>query len=135
MAVLSVYRSQLIVLCSLLSACNPHVRMIKESNKELLPDYHWAATAPDGLTVTVHTVLVRNGPGSWVRDADWDEYMSDEGNPAHCARLLDRLSRSRRFGCDRRRGLDLRIDSLCRRSRRRRSARRGTHRVPAGSGH
>ena len=82
MAVLSVYRSQLIVLCSLLSACNPHVRMIKESNKELLPDYHWAATAPDGLTVTVHTVLVRNGPGSWVRDADWDEYIVTLKNSA-----------------------------------------------------
>jgi hypothetical protein len=73
----SVYRRQLlmIVLCSLLSACSPQLRMMKEPSAEQIPDYRWAATAPDGLTVTIHTVLVRNGPGSWVRDADWDEYI------------------------------------------------------------
>ena len=91
MVVLAIYRSRLIVLCSLLSACSPHIRMIKESNKELLPDYRWAATAPDGLTVTVHTVLVRNGPGSWVRDADWDEYIVTFENSAPSALRIETL--------------------------------------------
>jgi hypothetical protein len=89
-----VYRKQLIVqivLCSLLSACSPHIRMLKESNKELLPDYRWAATAPDGLMVTVHTVLVRNGPGSWVRDADWDEYIVTLKNSAPFALRIETL--------------------------------------------
>ena len=91
MVAMCVYRSRLIVLCSLLSACSPHLRMMNEPNKELVPDYRWAATAPDGLTVTVHTVLVRNGPGSWVRDADWDEYIVTLSNSAQAAVRIETL--------------------------------------------
>ena len=88
---LRVYRSQLIALCSLLSACSPQLRMVKEPNAEQIPDYRWAATAPDRLTVTVHTVLVRNGPGSWVRDADWDEYILTVKNSSRSAMKIEFL--------------------------------------------
>lgn len=86
-----VYRSQLIALCSLLSACSPQLQMVKEPIAEQIPDYRWAATAPDGLTVTVHTVLVRNGPGSWVRDADWDEYILTVKNSSRSAMKIEFL--------------------------------------------
>jgi hypothetical protein len=66
--------------------------MMQGPNKELVPDYRWAATAPDGLTATVHTVLVRNGPGSWVRDADWDEYIVTLKNSAPSALRIETLS-------------------------------------------
>ena len=88
---LCVYRSQLIALCSLLSACSPQLRMVKEPSVEQIPDYRWAATAPDGLTVTVHTVLVRNDPGSWVRDADWDEYILTVKNFSRSAMKIEFL--------------------------------------------
>jgi hypothetical protein len=65
--------------------------MVKEPNAEQIPDYRWAATAPDGLTVTVHTVLVRNGPGSWVRDADWDEYILTVKNSSRSAMKIEFL--------------------------------------------
>ncbi len=91
MIALSVYRSQLIVLCSLLSACSPHLRMMNQPSGEQIPDYQCAATAPEGLTVTVHTVLVRNGPGIWVRDADWDEYIVSFKNSASSAVRIETL--------------------------------------------
>jgi hypothetical protein len=89
----SVYRRQLfmMVLCSLLSACSPQLRMMKEPSAEQIPDYRWAATAPDGLTVTIHTVLVRNGPGSWVRDADWDEDILTIKNSSMSAMKIEAL--------------------------------------------
>ena len=65
--------------------------MLKEPNAEQIPDYRWAATAPDGLTATVHTVLVRNGPGSWVRDADWDEYILTVKNSSRSAMKIEFL--------------------------------------------
>jgi hypothetical protein len=88
---LSVYRTELIVLCSLLGACSPQLRMMKEPNAEQIPDYQWAATATDGLSITVHTVLVRNGPGSWVRDADWDEYILTAKNTSPSAMKIKAL--------------------------------------------
>ena len=29
----------------------------------------------EGLTVEVHQLIFRNSDGSWVRDANWDEYV------------------------------------------------------------
>ena len=34
-----------------------------------------AATADENLEVDLIWVIVRNGPGSWAEDADWDEYI------------------------------------------------------------
>jgi hypothetical protein len=91
MAGLCVNRIRLTLLCSLVSACSPQLRMLKESTKELIPDYQWTATAPDGLQITVHTVLVRNGAGSWTRDADWDEYIVTFKNAATSAVRIETL--------------------------------------------
>ena len=34
-----------------------------------------APTAPSGLDARLNTVIVFRGPGSWKRDAYWDEYV------------------------------------------------------------
>jgi len=69
------YRRSLAALCALLCACSPQIRMLEQPGAERVADYHWTVAAPDGLNVTLHTVLVRDSIGSWVRDADWDEYI------------------------------------------------------------
>jgi hypothetical protein len=38
-------------------------------------DVGFSAAAPEGLTVEVHQLIFRNSGGSWVRDANWDEYV------------------------------------------------------------
>jgi hypothetical protein len=35
----------------------------------------WSASAPEGLTLEMHQLIIRNSGGSWVRDANWDEYV------------------------------------------------------------
>src|SRR6187397_49237 len=59
---------------ALVAACMPASRMVREPQ----PDGGLAldARSSDGEgALTVARVLVRNGPGSWVRDASWDEYV------------------------------------------------------------
>jgi hypothetical protein len=34
-----------------------------------------AATSNEGVTATLDWVIVRDGPGTWARNADWDEYQ------------------------------------------------------------
>jgi hypothetical protein len=50
-------------------------RLIKNPLPPAEADVGWSASAPEGLTVEVHQLIVRNGGGSWVRDANWDEYV------------------------------------------------------------
>jgi hypothetical protein len=38
-------------------------------------DLGWTATAPDGVKLEVNELIFRNGGGSWVKDANWDEYV------------------------------------------------------------
>jgi hypothetical protein len=38
-------------------------------------DLNWEVSAADGATLELHQLIVRNGGGSWVRDASWDEYV------------------------------------------------------------
>ena len=39
-----------------------------------------ATASDDSLAVSLDWVIVRDGPGSWARNADWDEYLLDIGN-------------------------------------------------------
>lgn len=50
-------------------------RLIKNPLPPAEPDVGWVASAPEGLVVEVHQLIFRNGSGSWVRDANWDEYV------------------------------------------------------------
>jgi len=47
------------------------------------------------LRVTLHDVIARGGPGSWVREANWDEYrvtLANEGDAALSVESLELLS-------------------------------------------
>ena len=47
------------------------------------------------LRVTLHDVIARAGPGSWVREANWDEYrvtLANEGDDALVVESLELLS-------------------------------------------
>jgi hypothetical protein len=63
-----------LVLCGLLGACASS-RLLKKPLPTKVPDLGWAASAPEGLNVEVHQLILGNGGGSWVRDANWDEYV------------------------------------------------------------
>ena len=65
--------------------------MALPAGNQALADYHWLVAAPDGVSVTLHTVLVRDSQGSWVRDADWDEYILTVANAGPALVTLDRL--------------------------------------------
>lgn len=64
----------LVSVLSLASGCASGSRMLKEpvpveTSKSL------AASANDHVEVTLDWVIVRNGPGSWAENVDWDEYV------------------------------------------------------------
>lgn len=64
-----------LILPVLLGACASSSRILKPSAAEadLAPSLH--ARADDGVELMLHRVIVRNDGASWVRDADWDEYV------------------------------------------------------------
>ncbi len=39
------------------------------------PDFGWNVAVPDQLTVEMHQLILRDGGGSWVKGASWDEYV------------------------------------------------------------
>src|SRR5450432_1744931 len=64
----------LLVLIGLLSGCASS-RIFKNPPPPTETSVGWAASAPEGLTVEVHQLIFRNSGGSWLRDANWDEYV------------------------------------------------------------
>lgn len=64
----------LLVLSGLLDGCASS-RLIKNPPPPTETSVGWAASAPEGLTVEVHELIFRNSGGSWIRDANWDEYV------------------------------------------------------------
>jgi hypothetical protein len=64
----------LLVLSGLLNGCASS-RLIKNPPPPTETSVGWTASAPEGLTVEVHQLIFRNSGGSWVRDANWDEYV------------------------------------------------------------
>jgi hypothetical protein len=38
-------------------------------------DVGWAASGPGGITLEVHQLIFRDSGGSWVKKANWDEYV------------------------------------------------------------
>ena len=60
---------------AMLAACTPASRMVREP---LADDGLAVGTrSPDDshVVLAVERVVVRNGPGAWVKDAAWDEYL------------------------------------------------------------
>ena len=63
-----------LIVCALLDGCATS-RVLKTPLPSAAPDPAWTTTSPDGLTVEVDQLIVRDGAGSWVRKANWDEYV------------------------------------------------------------
>jgi len=57
-----------------------------------MADLGWTAAGPEGLTVELNQVIVRNSGGSWVRDANWDEYVLTVRNGSAVPLEIDRIS-------------------------------------------
>ena len=64
----------LFMLSGLLGGCASS-RLLKNPTPSTVADVGWATTAPEGLTVEVHQLIFRNSGGTWVRNANWDEYV------------------------------------------------------------
>jgi hypothetical protein len=63
----------LLLLSGALGGCASS-RVLKNPRPAAVPDLGWAATTPGGLKLEVHELIFRNGGGSWVKNANWDEY-------------------------------------------------------------
>lgn len=50
-----------------------------------------AAVADEHLLITVDAIIVRDGPGTWARNADWDEYRLTVRNLSETSVRLDRV--------------------------------------------
>jgi hypothetical protein len=63
-------------LVSLLAGCaSVPSRILDEPLPGAVSKYERVAMATDGLQIRLDQLIVRNAPGSWVRDASWDEYI------------------------------------------------------------
>jgi hypothetical protein len=50
-------------------------RLIKNPPPPTATDVGWSVTGPGGITLDVHQLIFRNSGGSWVKNANWDEYV------------------------------------------------------------
>jgi hypothetical protein len=64
----------LVPLTVLLHGCASS-RLIKNPQPPTETDVGWAASSPAGTTLEVHQLIFRNTGGSWVKNANWDEYV------------------------------------------------------------
>jgi hypothetical protein len=62
-----------LALCVALQGCASS-RLLKNPLAAPAADLNLAVSVPDGPTLELHQLIVRNGGGSWVRDASRDEY-------------------------------------------------------------
>jgi hypothetical protein len=64
----------LVPLTILLNGCASS-RLIKNPPPATETDMGWAASSPEGITLDVHQLIFRDSGGSWVKKANWDEYV------------------------------------------------------------
>jgi hypothetical protein len=78
-------------LCILLDGCAVKSRVLPEPLPTTVPDLSWTAAAPDGLSLELDRVIVLNGEGSWVSNANWDEYVLTAKNDSQSAVEIQRF--------------------------------------------
>jgi hypothetical protein len=76
-------------LCVLLNACAVKSRVLAEPLPSEVSELGWSASAPEGLTLEVDQLILRNSGGSWVRDANWDEYVLTAKNDSQIAIVIE----------------------------------------------
>ena len=63
----------LLALCSFLAGCGG-TKVLKEP-KAIQTTQPLVSASNEQITATLDWVIVRDGPGAWARNADWDEYL------------------------------------------------------------
>ena len=63
-----------------LSACGGGTRLIKNAPPPPQQVSALAAASDDALSAQLQWVIVRDGPGTWAQNADWDEYLIEVRN-------------------------------------------------------
>jgi len=64
----------LLLLSGLLDGCASS-RLLKNPQPPTESDVGWAVSSPEGPTLEVHQLIFRNTGGSWLKNANWDEYV------------------------------------------------------------
>ena len=77
--------------CGTLCGCT-HSRLVKNPPSRAGASLGWTTAAPDGVAVQLDELILRNTAGSWVRDADWDEYVLTLRNDSAVDWQLDRIA-------------------------------------------
>ncbi len=86
----SIFLSSILLLLLGLSACGG-TKMLKEPEALVIPQA--IATASDqNLTATLDWVIYRDGPGTWARNVDWDEYLIRVYNSCYTSMQLTNIT-------------------------------------------
>ena len=89
-----------VLVLTLLSACAYHKKLDKPV--PLQPAGTIATAADERLSVSLDAIIVRDGPGSWSKNADWDEYLlhahTTSAEPVEITRIVvvDSLGKRRK---------------------------------------
>ena len=70
-------RLRLVLLCAaslVLSACGG-TKLVRNAPPAPQPDRPLASASDANLSAGLEFVIVRNGPGAWAKNGDWDEYL------------------------------------------------------------
>ncbi|HXC10149.1 MAG TPA: hypothetical protein VNV61_14555 [Steroidobacteraceae bacterium] len=79
---LSAAAGGLLILSGALDGCASS-RVLKNPLPPAQANLGWTASAPDGVKLEIHELIFRDGGGSWVKKANWDEYVLtiENGSP------------------------------------------------------
>jgi hypothetical protein len=80
-----------LALSQLLGGCAIKSRVLPQPLPNQVADLRWTAASPQGLTLELDQVIVRNSGGSWVRDANRDEYVLTVSNDSAVPVEIDRF--------------------------------------------
>ena len=70
----------LLCACTLALAACGGTKLVKNAAPPPQPAQPLAGASDDALDARLRWVIVRNGPGAWARNADWDEYLLHVAN-------------------------------------------------------
>ncbi|MGC1523884.1 MAG: hypothetical protein WA803_20260 [Steroidobacteraceae bacterium] len=71
---LSAAAGSLLILSGTLCGCASS-RVLKNPLPPTQANLGWGASAPDGVKLEINELIFRDGGGSWVKKANWDEYV------------------------------------------------------------
>ncbi len=100
-----IFRSSILLLLLGLSGCGG-TKMLKEPEALVVPQA-LAVASDQHLTATLDWVIFRDGPGTWARNVDWDEYLirvynsGDDSIQLTSITLIDSLGASVEVGVSR----------------------------------